>query len=64
MIVSSTIGLRTRTLPRWLAYLGFVVALVLLFSVSYSRVFVLIFPAWVAVISIELLLRRRPSPAG
>ena len=61
MIVSSTIGLRTRTLPRWLAYLGILVALVLLFSVSYSRIFVLIFPAWVAVISVELLAKARSA---
>jgi hypothetical protein len=59
MIVSSTIGLRTRTLPRWLVFLGYVVALVQLFSVSYSRGFVFIFPAWVAVVSLELLRRAR-----
>jgi len=57
MIVSSTIGLRTGTLPRWLAFLGYAVALVLLLSVSYSRGFVLIFPAWVSLVSIELLRR-------
>ena len=59
MIVSSTIGLRTRTLPRWLVLLGYVIALVLLFSVSYFRGFVLVFPAWVALVSVELLLRAR-----
>jgi hypothetical protein len=58
MLVTSTIGLRTRTLPRWLVVLGYVVALVLLFSVSYFRGFVLVFPAWVTVVSIELLARR------
>jgi hypothetical protein len=69
MIVSSTIGLRTGTLPRWLAFLGYAVALVLLLSVSYSRGFVLIFPAWVSLVSIELLRRGRaershPTAAG
>jgi hypothetical protein len=59
MIVSSTIGLRTGTLPRWLALLGYAVALALLLSVSFSRGFVLIFPAWVALVSIELLRRAR-----
>ena len=58
MLVTSTIGLRTRTLPRWLVVLGYLVALVLLFSVSYFRGFVLVFPAWVTVVSIELLARR------
>lgn len=66
MIVSSTIGLRTRTLPRWLALLGYAVALVLLLSVSYARGFVLIFPAWVVLVSIEILRRahsERRTPA-
>jgi hypothetical protein len=69
MLVSSTIALRTRVLPRWLVWLGFAVALVLLFSVSYFRGFVLVFPAWVAIVSVELLRgarssRLRPEPAG
>ena len=61
MIVSSTIGFRTRTLPRWLALLGYAIAFVLLLSVSYARGFVLIFPAWVVLVSIELLRRGRPE---
>ena len=66
MIVSSTIGFRTQTLPRWLALLGYAVAVVLLLSVSYARGFVLIFPAWVVLVSIEILRRarsERPTPA-
>jgi hypothetical protein len=59
MIVSSTIGLRTGTLPRWLAFLGYAVALVLLFSVSYFKGFIFIFPAWVSIVSVELLARAR-----
>ena len=59
MIVSSTIGFRTQTLPRWLALIGYMVAFVLLVSVSYARGFVLIFPAWVVLVSIELLRRGR-----
>ena len=61
MIVSSTIGLRTGTLPRWLAFLGYAVALLLLFSVSYFKGFILIFPAWVTLVSIELLRRAPPD---
>lgn len=63
MIVSSTIGLRTGTLPRWLVYVGYVIAVVLLLSVSYYRAFILIFPAWVALVSIELLRRADSRPA-
>jgi hypothetical protein len=64
MIVSSTIGLRTGTFPRWLAFVGYLVALVLLFSVSYSRGFVFVFPGWVALVSIELLVRARSERAS
>jgi hypothetical protein len=59
MVVSSTSGLRTETLPRWLALFGYAVALVLLLSVSYARGFVLIFPLWVVLVSVELLRRAR-----
>jgi hypothetical protein len=59
MIVSSTIGLRTRTLPRWLVVAGYTIALVLLFSVSFFKGFVLVFPVWVALVSVELLRRGR-----
>ena len=67
MIVSSTIGFRTGTLPRWLVFLGYIAALVQLFSVSYSRGFALIFPTWVTLVSIDLLRRARVGrmpPAG
>lgn len=69
MIVASTIGRRTGTLPRWLAFAGYGVALVLLFSVSYYRGVVFVFPAWVATVSVELLVLARrksgqPQPVG
>jgi hypothetical protein len=65
MLVTSTIGLRTGALPRPLVILGYVVALVLMFSVSYFRGFVLVFPLWVAAVSVELLrARRRAVPTG
>jgi hypothetical protein len=57
MLVVSTIGRRTGALPRWLALAGYGIAVVLLFSVSYFRLTVLLFPAWVAAVSIVLLLR-------
>ena len=59
IIVTSTIGLRTGTLPRWLALSGYAVALTLLFGVSLFRLSVLLFPAWVAAVSIVLLSRPR-----
>jgi hypothetical protein len=59
MIVVSTIGLRTKTLPRWLVTVGYVIALVLLLSVSFFKLLVLLFPLWVAAISIVILATAR-----
>jgi len=59
MLVVSTIALRTGTLPRWLVFTGYALALVMLFSVSYFKGFVLVFPAWVATASIIILLSER-----
>jgi hypothetical protein len=55
MIVASTIGLRRRALPRWLVVAGYVLALVLLLSVSYVSLLALVFPAWVTAVSIVVL---------
>ncbi len=66
VIVVSTIGLQTRTLPRWLVLLGYAVALVLLLSVSFFQLVVLLFPAWVCVVSVFVLVTDRvpdSSPA-
>ncbi len=64
MIVTSTIGLRTKVLPRWLVVLGYAIAVVLLFSVSYFKGFVFIFPAWVSAVSIEVIRRARSQRLG
>lgn len=55
--VVSTISLRTATVPRWLAFVGYALALVLLLGVSFTRWTVLLFPSWVAAISIAILVR-------
>jgi hypothetical protein len=54
----STVGLRTRAIPRWVAYLGCAVALVLLVAAGEHRWSQLIFPAWVLVLSVVILLTR------
>jgi hypothetical protein len=60
MLVSSTIGRRTGFLPRWLILLGMLAAVVMLLSVSFFGPLALIFPVWVAIVSI-LLLRAHPD---
>jgi len=58
IITASTISLRTRAMPRWLALLGYVAALILLLGVRARDWTPLVFPAWVFVISIWILIQR------
>jgi hypothetical protein len=58
----STIGRRTRTLPHWLVRAGYALALVMLVSVSFYRFVVLLFPLWVAVVSVVILARAAGAP--
>ena len=59
--VVSTISLRTATVPRWLALTGYAIALVLLLGVAFTRWTVLLFPCWVAAVSIAILLHGAES---
>jgi hypothetical protein len=56
MISTSTISLRTRIFPRWMAMLGYVLALVLLLSLGRMEWFLLVFPLWVFLISVYILI--------
>ncbi len=62
----ATLWLRTKVVPRWLAFLSFAVALVLLFVVTQSIWVVLAFPAWVLLVSTYILIttfrRRHEAP--
>ena len=58
MLVTSTIGLRTGFLPRWLIVAGYLGGLVFLLSVTYVESLVLIFPAWVTAVSVVILRRK------
>jgi hypothetical protein len=60
MLVSSTIGRRTGALPRWFTLVGLAAGLVMLLSVGFFEPLALIFPAWVAGVSV-LLLRAHPD---
>jgi hypothetical protein len=61
MISLGTIWLRTGTMPRLLAVVTYLLAVVLLFTVSLSVWFTLIFPAWVLVISVFILVSNLRS---
>jgi MFS family permease len=64
MISTATISLRTAVMPRWLAFLGYLLAVCLLFGVSSLRWAELLFPTWVLIVSVHLLMvvRRAPRP--
>jgi hypothetical protein len=54
---TATILHRTRVAPRWVAVVGFVVALVLILAVGLSPWLELLFPAWIGLLSLEILRR-------
>lgn len=57
----STVGLRTSAFPRWVAILGYLVAVVLLVAAGEHRWTQLAFPAWVLLVSVVILLTRPPT---
>jgi hypothetical protein len=70
-ISTTAIGLRLGILPRWLAVFGGVVAVVLLLTIERFAWVQILFPLWVLVLSIHLLLHpptdtaeTAPRPSG
>lgn len=69
MISTCTLSLRTGIIPRWMAYLGLACAAFLLFSLGFFYWAPLVFPLWVLLISVYILLanlrgdRRRAASA-
>ena len=67
MISTSTLAIRTGFFARWLAFLGYACALFLLLSGRYIEWILMLFPMWVLLVSIHILidnLRRVPQVAG
>ncbi|MEX1296114.1 MAG: hypothetical protein AB1Z67_08080 [Candidatus Limnocylindrales bacterium] len=66
VLVTSTIIWRSRSLPRVLAIVGYVVGLVMLLSLSFLQWVVLLFPLWVFLVSgVTLVVEwRRHGAAG
>jgi hypothetical protein len=64
MISTSTVAIFTGIAPRWLAILGYGLSLLLLFGSFYIRWSFIVFPLWVFMISVCILLdnlRGRPG---
>lgn len=56
IIVTSTIGLRTALFPRWMAVAGYVLALVMLLTMTDFAWIALVFPFWVFLLSAYFLV--------
>jgi hypothetical protein len=56
MIVTSTIAIRTKTIPRWVGFVGYAIALALLLSIQQFQLIMTLFPLWVALLSIFILV--------
>lgn len=62
MISTSTVAMLTRIFPRWMAWLGYALALLMLLSTGYIFFWApLVFPLWVLLISVNILLSNLKS---
>jgi hypothetical protein len=61
MIVTSTIAIRAKAVPRWIGLVGYAIALALLLSIQQFQLIMTLFPLWVALLSIFILVS---PPAG
>jgi hypothetical protein len=64
MMTTSTVAIYTGLTPRWLAFLGYGMSLLLLFGSYYLGWGFLVFPLWVLMVSVHILFDnvRRRSP--
>jgi hypothetical protein len=58
MIASSTIFMRTGALPKWISLLGYLLALVLLVTLASFSWVSLVFPLWVLLVSLAILVEN------
>jgi hypothetical protein len=56
----SSVALRTGAVPRWVCFLGFTVAILLLVTGGTHRWMALAFPGWVLLFSVVILVTRPP----
>ncbi len=65
MITTCTLSIRTGIFARWMAFLGYGLALLLLLSIGYLSWVSLVFPLWVLLISVHILLANlKPNGVG
>ena len=65
MISTSTVVMRTGIAPRWIAFLGFLLAAILLIGSYFINWSIAVFPSWVFLFSVYILLDNLgPKPAA
>src|SRR5262249_16729053 len=65
MISTSTVTISTGLAPRWMAFLGYVLAIILLLGSYYLTWSIAVMPLWVLLISVHILIDNfRPADAG
>ena len=62
ILTTSTLVLRTRVLPKWLAILGYVIGTGLIITPFSIIEQTMVFPAWVILVSLVILIRHRELP--
>jgi hypothetical protein len=62
ILSTSTLVLRTQALPKWIAVLGYVAGIWLLVTPFSIIEQIMVFPAWVSLVSLVILIRRRELP--
>jgi hypothetical protein len=63
VFTTTNIGRSAKILPRWFVLLSYAVGIFLLLSATFSYWLVLVFPIWVLVLCVFLLLRARRIPS-
>jgi hypothetical protein len=58
MVSASTLLIYTNLAPRWIALVGYVLAVFLLFGSNYAGWVFVLFPLWIVVLSIHILLEH------
>jgi len=64
MFSTAALARRARALPRWLIVVTYVVGVAEFVNVTISAPTVYVFPAWIALVSVVLLVRPRPKGQG
>ncbi len=64
MISTATIGLRTSFIPRWLGFSGYAIAVILLLSIDLIRWVEVLFPFWILLLSLHILVESFKGGQG